>query len=136
MAARTVVLAVNPDVMPQVQKLLAGTLHLGEPIAGEEGLRVHPLGAQHLPPLRVPVRVPECTPAEAAERMGMSRRVLQTLEFLADGLPVKQIASRMGIAPASAKTHTARLYRFLGVNGAPAAVAEGFRLGLLTGGDL
>lgn len=132
MAARTVVLAVNPDVMPEVQKLLAGTLYLGEPIAGEEGLRVHPLGAQHLPPLHVP----ECTPAEAAERIGMSRRVLQTLEFLADGLPVKQIASRMGIAEASAKTHTARLYRFLGVNGAPAAVAEGFRLGLLTGGDL
>jgi DNA-binding CsgD family transcriptional regulator len=62
--------------------------------------------------------------------------MLQTLVLLAEGMPVKQIAARMGIAVASAKTHTARLYRFLGVNGSPAAVAAGFRLGLLTGSEI
>lgn len=131
MVPLTVVLAVNPDVMPEVQNLLAGTLYVGEPIAGKERLRVHPLDVKPLPLRRVPQR----PPAECAKQMGMPPRVLQTLQFLADGLPVKQIAREMGVAQASAKTHTARLYRFLGVNGAPAAVAEGFRLGLLPGGE-
>jgi ATP/maltotriose-dependent transcriptional regulator MalT len=132
MASRTVVLAVNPDVMDDVTNILrSGAMRMSEPVGGKERLRVHTLDEQHCIPLIVPRR----TPAEAAKQVGMSRRLLQTLEFLAEGLPVKQIAVRMGIAEASAKTHTQRLYRFLGVNGAPLAVAEGFRLGLLTGGE-
>lgn len=133
MGSRTVVLAVKRDVMDDVRRILsAGAMRLGPEIGGD-GLRVrvHEFESPYQPASVVPTR----TPAEVAKRIGMPRRMVQTLELLADGLPVKQIASRMGIAPASAKTHTARLYRFLGVNGAPAAVAEGFRLGLLAGGE-
>lgn len=133
MASRTVVLAVNPNVLPDVRTILAaGSMCLG-PETGGDGLRVrvHEFVSPHqLSPVR-----PTRTPAEVAARMGMPRRMVQTLEMLAEGLAVKEIARRMGVAPASAKTHTARLYRFLDVNGAPAAVAEGFRMGLLTGGE-
>lgn len=133
MGARTVVLAVNPDVMPHVEEILrAGAMRISEPVGGNgQRLRVHEFDAPHLPTRALPQR----TPAEVADRMGMSRRMVQTLHLLADGMAVKQIAREMGIAEASAKTHTTRLYRFLSVNGAPAAVAEGFRLGLLTGGE-
>jgi DNA-binding CsgD family transcriptional regulator len=132
MAARTVVLAVNPDVMDDVERILrSGAMRLSEPVETTERLHVHTFDAKHLPALIIPGR----TPVEVAKRMGMAPRSLQALELLAEGLPVKQIAARMGIAEASAKTHTQRLYRFLGVHGAPAAVAAGFRLGLLTGGE-
>jgi len=132
MAARTVVLAVNDNVMKDVKKILrSGAMRLSEPVETAERLHLYTFDAKHLPPVLVPGR----TPAEVAGRIGMPPRMVQTLEMLAEGMPVKQIAARMGIAQASAKTHTARLYRFLNVNGAPAAVAEGFRLGLLTGGQ-
>lgn len=132
-ASRTVVLAVNTNVMDEVTKILrSGAMRLSEPVGGDgEGLRVYTVDTPRLPALIVPGR----TPAEVATRMGMPRRMLQTLEMLADGLPVKQIATRLGIAETSAKTHTGRLYRFLGVHCASAAVAEGFRLGLLTVGE-
>lgn len=132
-ATRTVVLAVNPDVMGDVEKILrAGAMGISEPVGGDgERLRVHQFHEQN-----VPARVlPGLPPVEVAARTGMSARMLQTLQLLADGLPVKGIAGRMGIAPSSAQSHTLRLYRFLDVNSAPAAVAEGFRRGLLTGGE-
>lgn len=132
MAARTVVLAVNDNVMDDVTKILrSGAMQLSEPVETTERLHLHTFDAKHLPAIVIPGR----TPAEIAKRIGMPPRMVQTLEMLAEGMPVKQIAARMGIAFASAKTHTQRLYRFLDVNGAPAAVAEGFRLGLLTGGE-
>jgi DNA-binding CsgD family transcriptional regulator len=133
MAARTVVLAVNPDVMPAVQQILReGAMRLNGPVGGDgERVRIYEFGGRYVMP---PV-LPEDSPEAVAQRIRMTPRMVQTLHMLADGLPVKQIAQRMGVAHASAKTHTRRLYRFLGVNSAPAAVAEGFRLGLLTGGE-
>ncbi|MEU7787712.1 LuxR C-terminal-related transcriptional regulator [Amycolatopsis sp. NPDC049159] len=131
--SRTVVLAVNPGVMPQVEGILrAGAMRISESVGGDGvRVRVHEFVAPCLPS-RV---VPEETPVEVAERLGMPERMFEALVMLADGLAVKQIGREMGIAECSAKSHCARLYRFLRVNGAPAAVAEGFRLGLLTGGE-
>jgi DNA-binding NarL/FixJ family response regulator len=132
-ASRTVVLAIDPDVMPDVQKRLAeGGMGLSNPIGGKESMRVHQLGAARL----VPPEMQQGTPEEIAERMGLTRRTLQLLQLISCGLPTKEIGARLGIGEMTVKTHAARLYRKLGVKGgAPEAVAVGYRTGLLTGGE-
>ncbi|WP_410633319.1 LuxR C-terminal-related transcriptional regulator [Amycolatopsis sp. cmx-4-83] len=133
MAARTVALAVKPEVMPEVAKILgAGAMHLSAPVAREERLRVHKLDEPVTPTARVVRRSPD----DVAEELGVTPRMLQLLQLISLGLSVDQAAHRMGIERYTAKTHAARLYRQLKVKGgAPEAVAVGYRKGLLTGGE-
>jgi DNA-binding CsgD family transcriptional regulator len=120
-ASRTVVLAVNPEVMPQVEAMLAaGSMKLSEPIGGKETMRIYAFDAPHLPELTTPAAP---TPEEIAKWMGLSHRLFELLQLL-------------GCGEMTAKSHATRLYRRLGVrHGAAEAVAVGYRMGLLTGGE-
>lgn len=58
-------------------------------------------------------------------------RQMQVLQLLEHGLTNKEIASRLGIAPATAKIHVAALLANLGVSNRTKAVAEARRRGLV-----
>lgn len=62
----------------------------------------------------------------------LSQRECEVLQLLADGLSAKQIAQRLTISTATVRTHLTRIYGKLGASSAPGAVAEAFRLGLVT----
>jgi ATP/maltotriose-dependent transcriptional regulator MalT len=53
----------------------------------------------------------------ALRSLGISDRELEVLEALAEGQSNKQIGRTLGISPNTVKTHVARLYEKLQVNG-------------------
>ena len=61
----------------------------------------------------------------------LSRRELEILALLADGLVNKQIAARLGISTNTVKTHLELLFEKLGVATRAEAVATGVKRGLL-----
>ena len=61
----------------------------------------------------------------------LTRREREVLRLAADGLSAPDIGARLYLSPATVKTHLAHLYDKLGVSDRSAAVAEGFRRGLL-----
>jgi len=61
----------------------------------------------------------------------LSDRELEVLRLAADGNRVPEIAARLVLSKATVKTHFDHIYEKLGVNDRGAAVAQGFRLGLL-----
>ena len=62
----------------------------------------------------------------------LSARELEVLQLAARGLSGPMIAERLGIGPATVKTHFERIYEKLGVTDRTAAVAEAMRHGLIT----
>ena len=74
------------------------------------------------------VRAPAPGPAGAAP---LSQRELEVLELVAAGTTNHQIAARLFISEATVKTHLLHVYRKLAVSDRAAAVAAGFRQGLL-----
>lgn len=62
----------------------------------------------------------------------LSERELAVLELTADGFDRAEIARRLFLSPSTIKTHLASVYTKLGVADRAAAVAAGFRTGLLT----
>jgi two-component system, NarL family, nitrate/nitrite response regulator NarL len=68
-------------------------------------------------------RRPEPTP--------LTQREQEVLRLAAEGLSAPDIGARLYLSPATVKTHLAHLYEKLGVSDRSAAVAEGFRRGLL-----
>ena len=67
----------------------------------------------------------------ALKSLGISRRELQVLEALADGQSNKEIARTLAISPNTVKTHIARLYEKLQVNGRVQAIGEARSLHLI-----
>lgn len=63
--------------------------------------------------------------------VGLSRRESEVLAGLADGLSAAQIAERLVIGRETVRTHLRTLYRSMGVCDRGAAVAEGFRRGII-----
>lgn len=63
----------------------------------------------------------------------LSRRQLETLRLVADGLTIPQIAATLGVSYSSVHTYIGRVYVTLGVSCAPHAVAIAFQRGLLPG---
>jgi two-component system nitrate/nitrite response regulator NarL len=61
----------------------------------------------------------------------LTSREREILALLADGLPNKQIAARLGISTNTVKTHLELLFEKLGVSSRAEAVATGVRRGLL-----
>ncbi|WP_150255609.1 response regulator [Nocardiopsis deserti] len=80
------------------------------------------------------------SPAVAARLLGrvrtpptpLSDRELEILRLIARGSTNREAAARLFISEATVKTHVLHVYGKLGVNDRAAAVAEGFRRGLLT----
>jgi ATP/maltotriose-dependent transcriptional regulator MalT len=63
----------------------------------------------------------------------LTQREIEVLELVAAGNSNRETAVRLFISEATVKSHLLNLYLKLGVNDRAAAVAEGFRRGLLTG---
>jgi DNA-binding NarL/FixJ family response regulator len=74
-------------------------------------------------------RAPSIGPPELAPQLTPRER--QVLGMVAEGLPNKIIAARLGISEHTVKTHLAALFEKLGVSTRAEAVARGARLGLL-----
>ncbi|GAB3611295.1 response regulator transcription factor [Humibacter ginsengiterrae] len=69
----------------------------------------------------------------APEANALSPRELEVLALVADGATNRAVGARMHLSEATVKTHLLSIYAKLGVGDRAAAVAEGFRRGLLTG---
>jgi DNA-binding NarL/FixJ family response regulator len=67
-----------------------------------------------------------------AEASALSPRELEVLALVADGATNRAVAARLHLSEATVKTHLLSIYTKLGVGDRAAAVAEGFRRGLLT----
>lgn len=67
------------------------------------------------------------------ERNGpaLTRRERQVLGLMAEGLTVREAASRLGLRPGTVRTHLERLTESLGVHGQKAALVTAMRAGLL-----
>ena len=63
----------------------------------------------------------------------LSPRELQVLALVADGATNREAGARLHLSEATVKTHLLSIYAKLGVGDRAAAVAEGFRRGLLGG---
>jgi DNA-binding NarL/FixJ family response regulator len=63
----------------------------------------------------------------------LTQREIEVLELVAAGNTNRETAVRLFISEATVKSHLLNLYLKLGVNDRAAAVAEGFRRGLLSG---
>ena len=62
----------------------------------------------------------------------LTDRELEVLQWIAQGLPNKQIALKLGISENTVKYHISSIYGKLGVNSRTEAVRAGARLGLVT----
>jgi two-component system nitrate/nitrite response regulator NarL len=67
----------------------------------------------------------------AAAKATLTGRELEILEFLALGLTVKQVATRLGLSPRTVDTHIAKLYRKLGVRNRVQAISRAATLKLI-----
>jgi DNA-binding NarL/FixJ family response regulator len=70
--------------------------------------------------------------AEPGGAEGLTPREVQVLELLAEGLPNKTIAARLGISDQTVKFHIASLSGKLGAANRTDAVRRGVRRGLVT----
>jgi len=68
---------------------------------------------------------------DAQGTVPLSERELEVLSLLAKGMSNKEVAAALFISRATVKTHIENLLRKLDANDRAAAVAEGFRRGLL-----
>jgi two-component system, NarL family, nitrate/nitrite response regulator NarL len=75
-------------------------------------------------------------PDAAAERVVLTPTEMTILRFIAKGLPSKQIALRVGVAPSSVETHIRNIYRKLDANNRTAAVGFALKRRLLKVSDL
>lgn len=66
-----------------------------------------------------------------ADRLGLSKREIEVLEFMAQGLSNQEIADKMFVSLNTVKTHTSNLFSKLDVKRRTAAVEEARKLGLV-----
>ena len=70
-------------------------------------------------------------PRKVEQDFQLSKRELETLILMAQGLSRKEIAGELGVSISTVVTHINRIYRKLKVPNAPAAISKGYRCGLL-----
>ena len=71
------------------------------------------------------------TRAASGAQSNLTEREIEILEYVALGLTVKQVASRLGLSPRTVETHLAKLYRKLGVRNRVQALSRAASLGLI-----
>lgn len=75
---------------------------------------------------------PELQPkAPSGPALNLSPRQAQVFEYLLQGLPNKVIASRLGMAEGTVKTHLNTIYRLLGVNSRTQVILKARELGVI-----
>ena len=62
----------------------------------------------------------------------LSERQREILELVSSGLSAEEVGQQLALSVSTIKTHLARVYEKLGVSGAPAAVREAMRRGLIS----
>lgn len=65
-------------------------------------------------------------------KFGLTRRQLETLQYLAEGLSNKEIAGKMNLAEGTIKVHVAAAFQILQVNSRMDAVRKAQKLGLIS----
>jgi DNA-binding NarL/FixJ family response regulator len=131
-ACRVVVLTTydsDSDVLPAIEAGATG--YLLKDATREELLRaVHAaaVGRAELAPSVVSRLVGRVRTPEAS---ALTARELEVLALVADGATNRQAGARLHLSEATVKTHLLNVYAKLGVGDRAAAVAEGFRRGLL-----
>lgn len=119
----------DSDVLPAIEAGATG--YLLKDATRDELLRaVRAAGAGHsfLAPSVAGRLVDRVRTADSAN---LTPRELQVLALIADGATNRQAASRLHLSETTVKTHLLAVYSKLGVGDRAAAVAEGFRRGLL-----
>lgn len=98
-----------------------------------EGARAVAAGRQHIHQLAVTAAMRGIRDADvSAERPTLSAREAGVLALVSEGLTNALIAHRLGISPATVKTHVERLLRKLGATDRAHAVGNAMRLGMLS----
>jgi DNA-binding NarL/FixJ family response regulator len=134
LAARVVVLTTydaESDVLPAIEAGATGYVLKDAP--REELLRaVHAAASGHAV-LAPSVASRLVDRVRAPEPELLSARELEVLALVADGATNRVVGERLHLSEATIKTHLLSVYAKLGVNDRAAAVAVGFRRGLLGG---
>ena len=136
-------LAGAPDTLPPVLALVAGEAHAGQAwSAGARGVLLREGDGDRLlsalsavaqglavfdPAL--PTTMPNA--GGPAPETDLTRREIETLNLLAEGLPNKAIASRLGISEHTVKFHVNSILGKLGAQSRTEAVTRATRLGLI-----
>lgn len=88
--------------------------------------------APALLPLLVGLLGPSTPDDDEPVEGGLTRKELEVLARLADGMSNREIAAALYVTPATVKTHLAHIYTKLGVAGRQEALARAVALGLLS----
>ena len=131
-ACRVVVLTTydaDADVLPAIEAGATG--YLLKDATREELLRAVHAAAQGRPELSSSVVSRLVGRVRTPEASRLSARELEVLRLVADGATNRQAAVRLHLSEATVKTHLLNVYAKLDVGDRAAAVAEGFRRGLL-----
>lgn len=76
-------------------------------------------------------RLARQTREASGAQSNLTEREIEILEYVAVGLTVKQVASRLGLSPRTVETHLAKLYRKLGVRNRVQALSRAVSLRLI-----
>jgi DNA-binding NarL/FixJ family response regulator len=131
-ACRVVVLTTydsDADVLPAIEAGATG--YLLKDATREELLRAVHAAAQGRAELAPSVVSRLVGRVRAPEASLLTARELEVLGLVADGATNRQAGARLHLSEATVKTHLLNVYSKLGVSDRAAAVAEGFRRGLL-----
>ena len=138
-------LAGAPDALPPVLALVVDEGHAGQAwSAGARGVLPRDTGGDRLLPALSAVAqglavfdpglstiMPNAGGPVPAPETGLIRREIETLHLLAEGLPNKGIASRLGISEHTVKFHVNSILGKLGAQSRTEAVTRATRLGLI-----
>ena len=131
-ACRIVVLTTydaDADVLPAIEAGATG--YLLKDATREELLRAVHAAAQGRAELSPSVVSRLVGRVRAPEASLLTARELEVLGLVADGATNRRVGASLHLSEATVKTHLLNLYGKLGVGDRAAAVAEGFRRGLL-----
>lgn len=119
----------DADVLPAIQAGATG--YLLKDVPRDELVRAVHAAAKGHSALAPSVASRLVDRVRAPEASLLTPRELQVLALVADGATNREVGAQMHLSEATVKTHLLSVYGKLGVGDRAAAVAEGFRRGLL-----